>query len=135
MNFIAVLVAAIVSTAVFAVDETSELNSTKCVHYKKRAGEPLLFVTFKKEENDFVRVTIKERFTSRYTGRNAWGNIHDASEQVSSSNRSFKIGIENLSLTIDRPVPETTPSHSNATLVLENGTKIELRCERIENKR
>lgn len=114
-------------------DSRMELNDIHCLHYRNINHDPSLSVsfTYKEENNDFVKVVIKERFTSSYTHDTRWVEIYKNDEQVASSDKDFNLGVDDFSMEIERPVPAWNQStKNNATLDLGNGKTLKLRCEK-----
>lgn len=114
-----------------ALHPGTELNKTTCWHHLDANQDPTLTVTFTYKDNDFAEVTIEERFTSKYTHDSKWVELHKQDEQVVSNETNFAIGINDLNLSINRPIPSSNTENSpNATLDFGNGTIVKLHCEK-----
>jgi hypothetical protein len=111
-----------------ALEASQQLKAITC---SGNDGTYPYFVYFGEDDEDFVKVVVKRK--GRKNGnRTSWVVLSDESQQVSTGQKAFNIGIDELSLTIQRPLPTSKekPAVSNGVLDLNNdGREIPLFCK------
>ena len=101
MKTIFVSILSIVSIQVLGAG-ARDLNRISCSHWQNPNDDSKLSITFRAQQNDFVRVLIRERFTSIFTHDTLYPVVSNTSEQVQIGNKQFSLGVDDLVVVIDR---------------------------------